>query len=205
MEPAVREQLLEAMLGVLGEKGRAGLLPEAILSGAAVSETEFAAEFGDLDAGLDVAYEQLTTRIAKAVRVGCAVVWPLGGAPRWPDHVRGGLEALLAELADDPLRAQTLIRTYPALGNGPQARYQAFVDAFAPMLTPGRAFSGVAEELPASVEMLAVGAAEAIIFEEVSSGRTAELPTLLPSILFGVLVPFLGPVAAATEMEKAQH
>jgi AcrR family transcriptional regulator len=205
MEPAVREQLLETMLGELGEKGRDGISLEAVLSKAGVSAEEFAAEYPALDASLDAAYEQLTTRISKAVRVGCAIVWPLGGHPQWPDHVRGGLETLLAELAADPLCTQTLIRIYPSLGNAAQARYQGFVDGFAPLLTLGRDFSGVAEELPDSVEMLAVGAAEAIVFEEVASDRTAELPSLLPSILFSVLVPFLGPVAAAAEMEKAQH
>jgi AcrR family transcriptional regulator len=205
MEAAVREQLLETMLGELGEKGRDGISLEAILSAAGISAEEFHSELGDLDTGLDLAYEQLTTRISKAVRVGCAIVWPLGGHPQWPDHVRGGLETLLAELAADPPCTQTLVRAYPSLGNAAQARYQAFVDGFAPLLTLGREFSGVAEELPGSVEMLAVGAAEAIVFEEVAAGRTADLPTLLPSILFSVLVPFLGPAAAAAEMEKAQH
>ena len=119
--------------------------------------------------------------------------------------MRAGLEALLAELADDPLRARTLIRTYPSLGNRAQARYQSFVNGFAPLLAAGREIAGVAGELPASVETLAVGAAEAIIFEEVASGRTTELPALLPSLLFSMLVPFLGPAAAAVEMEKAQH
>ena len=43
---------------------------------------------------------------------------------------------------------------------------------------------------------MAVGGAEAVIFEEVLSGRTEELPTLLPDILFTVLVPYIGPEAA---------
>jgi hypothetical protein len=53
------------------------------------------------------------------------------------------------------------------------------------------------------VEMLAVGAAEAIIFEEVEAGRAAQLPGLGPAILFSVLVPFLGPERASVEMERA--
>jgi AcrR family transcriptional regulator len=205
MEPAVREQLLELMLDELGEKGRKGISLPDVLARADVSEADFAAEFDDLDACLDVAYDQLTARIERAVRLGCAGAWPPGADPGWPDRVRAGLEALLAELTDDPLRARTLIRAYPSLGNRAQVRYQSFVNRFGPLLTGGREFSGAADQLPASVEMLAVGAAEAIVFEEVASGRAEGLPKLLPSILFSVLVPFLGPAAAAAEMEKAQH
>lgn len=204
MKPAVREQLLETVLGELGEKGRKRISLPAVLTGVDVSAQEFAAEFGDLDACLDAGYDQLTARILDAVRAACAQ-GPPRGEPRWPDQVREGLRTILVELADDPLRARTLVRAYPSLGNRAQARYQSFVDDFASLLADGRVRSGMAEELPASVEMLAVGAAEAIVFEEVASGRTDQLPALLPSILFSLLVPFLGPVAAAAEMEKAQH
>jgi hypothetical protein len=53
--------------------------------------------------------------------------------------------------------------------------------------------------------MLAVGAAEAIVFEEIEAGRAAQLPALAPAILFSVLVPFLGPEAASAEMQKARQ
>jgi hypothetical protein len=207
MEPAVREHLLELVLDELGEKGREQISLPAVLGALALTDQEFAAEYAGLDACLDAAYDLLTARITTAVEVGCRSG---GGGPlvdrgNWPTSVRGGLEALLAELADDPLRTRTLLRAYPALGNHAQARYQGFIEGFAPLLTKGREFSGVADQLPGSAEMLAVGAAEAILFEEVASGRTAELPQLLPSILFSVLVPFLGPGAAAAEMEKAQR
>jgi AcrR family transcriptional regulator len=207
MEPAAREQLLELMLRALGENGRKGISLAAVLSRAGVSGEEFAAEYPGLDACLDAAYDELTGRIFTAVGVGCrsGAGGPLPVAADWPTAVRGGLEALLAELAADPALARTLIRAYPSLGNRAQARHQGFVEGFAPLLAGGREFSGVADQLPASVEMLAVGAAEAIVFEEVASGRTTELPKLLPSILFSLLVPFLGPSAAAAEMEKAQH
>jgi hypothetical protein len=52
--------------------------------------------------------------------------------------------------------------------------------------------------------MLATGAAEAIIFEEVESGRAESLPAMLPSLVFSLLVPFLGPAHATAEMEKVR-
>jgi len=205
MRPELRERLLEAVLRELGEKGREGMSVTAVLAGLGVSRREFDAEFDDLDACVDAAYEELTSRIAAAVRDGCAGSSQSGSERAWPDRVRGGLEALLAELAADPLRARTLTRTYPALGPRGQARYQSFLDSFVPMLAPGREVSEVSRELPAIVESLAIGAVEAILFEEIACGRAEQLPALLPSLLFSVLVPVLGPVAAATEMEKAQR
>jgi hypothetical protein len=55
-------------------------------------------------------------------------------------------------------------------------------------------------ELPAEMELFAVGAAETILFEEIEAGRAAQLPALTPAILFSLLVPFLGPEAASAEM-----
>ena len=49
-----------------------------------------------------------------------------------------------------------------------------------------------------------MGAAEAIVFEEIAAGRTEALPGLGASILFSLLVPFLGPAGAAAEIEKSQ-
>lgn len=40
--------------------------------------------------------------------------------------------------------------------------------------------------------MLAIGAAEAIICEEIQAGRTAQLPAMAPTILVALLAPFLG-------------
>jgi AcrR family transcriptional regulator len=207
MEQAVREQLLEAMLGELGEKGREGLSLSAVLEKVGVSAGDFDAEFADVDACLDAAFERLTLQLDAAVRVSCST----GGEtlrprqPEWATRVRAGLDALLSELADRPSQASALIRGYPALGPSRQARYQSFVESFAAQLRVRREMSGIVDELPVHVDALAVGAAEAIVFEEVASGRTEELPQMGPSILFSILVPFLGPIAAAAEMEKAQQ
>jgi AcrR family transcriptional regulator len=207
MEPAVRERLEEAMLRELGERGREGLSVETALGEAGVSAEEFLAEYGDVDACVDGAYERLTIQLDAAMRVACAT----GGAvlaltePGWTTRVRAGLEATLAELADRPAIAKALTRAYPSLGPSQQARYQAFVERFAGQLRVRREMGGVDGELPESVDSLAVGAAEAIIFEEIVSGRAEQLPAMGPSILFSVLVPFLGASGASEEMQKAQQ
>jgi AcrR family transcriptional regulator len=205
MEPGVREQLLETALVELGREGREGISLVRVLGSVGVSAEEFGAEYASLDACLDAAYQQLSRRIDRAVRRGCSAAGSPGPNPPWPRRVWGGLEALLAELAAAPELARTLTRTYPSLGTEQQSRYLALVESFSPLLSEGRDHAGIAQELPGEVELLAVGAAEAIIFEEVSAGRARQLGTLGPSILFSLLVPFLGADQATAEMEKARY
>jgi AcrR family transcriptional regulator len=197
MEPVARERLLDAMLVELGTSGYSEMNVADALVLSAVSEAGFKAEFLDKDACLFAAYERLAERLLAKTAEGCA----FGG--EWPERVRGGLEALLGELAAQPLMARVAIRAFPSIGPEAYALYQGVIESFAPLLSEGRRFSRVGEELPAEVEMLAVGAAEAIVFEEVEAGRAAQLPSLGPAILFSLLVPFLGPEAASAEMQRA--
>jgi AcrR family transcriptional regulator len=199
MQAAARERLLEAMLSELDECGYDAMSVAGALDGAGVSRADFEAEFAGKDACLSAAYEQLTEGLTRRTTEGCA----LGG--EWPVCVRRGLEALLAELAAAPARARVAIRAFPAISPEARTRYEDFVEGFAPLLREGRAFATAGAELPREVEMLAVGAAEAIVFDEIEAGRAAQLPALAPAILFSVLVPFLGPEAASAEMQRAQE
>jgi AcrR family transcriptional regulator len=207
MDRAVRERLLEVVLTQLDSKGRESMSVAEVLSAADVAEGDFAAEYADLDACLADAYEHLTIQLDSVVRVGCATGGEQFVEPGvdWPTRVRAGLEALLEELAASPDLARVLTRSYPSLGPAQQARYQGFVESFVSVLRVRREMGGIVRELPGEVDALAIGAAEAIVFEEIASGRTEELPRMGPSILFSVLVPFLGPGGAGAEMEKARR
>jgi|GEM_PF-1638947 len=209
MASRAREQLLEAALIALGEDGREGLDAARLAARAGVAEAELTAAFTDLDACLDAAYAQLTARLAGVVRTGCERGRAgADGAPaaRWTAGVRGGLEALLAALATDPAQAVALVRSYPALGAAQRGRYEAFLAEFTPLLAEGRRLAAThGAELPEEIELLAVGAAEAITFEAVETGQAAALPEMAPAILFSLLVPFIGATAAAAEMEKAER
>jgi AcrR family transcriptional regulator len=194
-----RERLLDAMLEEMVQCGPDGVEVEAALGRAGLDGEQWLAEFVDKDACLFAAYEQLTERLACKTGEGCSL------GEDWPQRVRGGLEALLEELAGAPAVAQLLIGAFPAIGPAARARYQEFVESFAPLLAGGRELAGTGAELPREVEMLAVGAAEAIVFEEIEAGRAAQLRALAPAILFSVLVPFLGPEAASAEMQRASE
>ncbi len=194
-----RTRLLEAMLEELVEKGYPAVEVEAAVRRAHLGGAEWTALFPDKDECLVAAFDQLTEQLREAIVEGC-----LAGTD-WPGRVAGGLRALLARLASRAELAEALARTFPSIGPAAQRRYRTFVEGLAPLLAEGREASGMADELPGEVELLAVGAAEAIVFEQIQAGRTAELEALVPEIVFSVLVPFLGAGAASAAMEAERR
>jgi hypothetical protein len=188
MDPAARERLLEAMLAELEERGRDRIALADVLARSRVPAADFGADYAGVDDYLAAVHAEIAAELDRRIREGCRTAGDglPDGADEWPAQVWGGLTALLAELARRP------------------ARDQAFVESFGPRLAAGRRAAGAEQQLPTEVERLAIGAAEAIIFEEIASGRAEGLPAMGPSILFSLLVPFVGPTRAAAEMEKVR-
>ena len=60
-----------------------------------------------------------------------------------------------------------------------------------------------ATEQPMTAARGALGGAEAVIRREVMAGRGDELPRLLPDLVYGATVPFLGQEAALVMARKA--
>jgi AcrR family transcriptional regulator len=197
MDSQQRDKLLRAMLEELVGKGYGDASVETARKGAGVSAAEFEAEFGDKDGCLFAAYDRLTDTMVAQASADCERDEP------WPDRVRIGLERLLQAIAAQPEMARALTRSFPGIRPAAYERYVGLLSRFVPFMREGRDYSGVDEELPGEVELLAVGAAEAIIFSEVDAGRAERLPQMLPEILFSVLVPFMGPDRAADEMRSA--
>lgn len=197
MEKAQREKLLWAMMAELAEKGYKETTVETPLAVAGISAAEFEAEFADKDACLFAAYDYLTEFALSQATSDCE------SEREWPERLREGLKKLLEAIAAEPGMAKAMTRSFPGIRPSTYQRYVDLLSRFLPYMEEGRKYSGVAEELPGEVELLAVGAAEAIIFSEVDAGRAERLPKMMPEILFSVLVPFMGPDRAADEMRSA--
>src|SRR5262249_13449692 len=126
-----------------------------------------------------------------------------GSERPWPERISDGLDALLRALAAEPDVAKMAVVEVPAAGPQAHQRYRDAVERFLPFLEEGREHSGRAGELPPGLELMAVGGAEVIIFDEVVGGRVSGLHAMLPDIVFAVLVPFVGPEEAAEAMHAA--
>jgi hypothetical protein len=189
---------LEVMLEELGRHGYWEMSVVQARESVGVAAEEFEAEFIDKEECLFAAYDWLVEQTLKKARAGC------DGTESWPARIRAGLEQVLAELAARPEVANAMLRSFPEIGFMAYRRYLALLSRFIPFMREGRKYAEVTGELPADVELLALGAAKSIIFKEVEAGRAETLPTMMPEILFSILVPFLGPDRASEEMRAAE-
>lgn len=197
MDAQQRGKFLEMMLVELAQRGYGDASVERAMRASETPPSAFESEFADKDECLFAAYDLLTERVVEKAVGGC------DGGEDWPDRVRAGLLAVLRELAAEPEMAKVMVRSFPSIRPSCYERYVHFLGRFLPYMKEGRTYSGLAEDLPAEVELLAVGAAESIIFSELDAGRADRLPSLMPEILFSVLVPFIGPDRAADAMRSA--
>jgi AcrR family transcriptional regulator len=189
-----RERLLWSMVRVIAEKGYEAVTIADVVARAGVSRTTFYDEFANKDECLFAAYDRVIDELV-------AYVGDSFGSDRdWPQRISDGLDALLRALAAEPDVAQMAVVEVPAAGPQAHQRYRSAVERFLPFLEEGREYSGRASELPSGIELMAIGGAEVILFDEVIGGRVSSLPEMLPEIVFAVLVPFTGPEEAAASM-----
>jgi len=193
-----RERLLLAMIEEVAEHGYATVSIAKVVARANVSRQTFYEEFAGKEEALFEACDAMLDRLVELA--GSAYS---NGDP-WPIKVRLALRALLEELAANPEGARLITLELPAAGPSAHERYRQSTARFIPCFHTGREYGGRDGDLPRDTELMAVGGAEAIIFDEVAAGRVSRLPTLLPEILFTVLVPYLGPEQAVEQMRRAQ-
>jgi hypothetical protein len=116
--------------------------------------------------------------------------------------VRRGLAAFLNLLAAEPMLAQVCV--VEALAAGPRAleRRTRAMRAFQDLLMPpvGDALA-TSTAPPVAIEAM-VGGIYEVVYSRVTTQRTQELPTLLPSLLHSTLLPFVGPDIAAAEYQR---
>lgn len=194
-----RRRLLDAVLEELVEKGYSGTEIETAARRADLDGTAWSRCFADKDECLFAAFKQLTDQLRMAIEEGCA------SADDWSGKVAAGLRSLLERLAARADQAEALARTFPAIGPAAQACYQAFVEDLAPLLAIAREGVPAGPGLPAEVELLAIGAAEAIVFDRIQAGQAVQLPEIGPEILFSLLVPFVGARAAEEAMLRERE
>jgi hypothetical protein len=135
-------------------------------------------------------------------RTFAAIAADCDGERPWLTRASGGLNAIVELFATDPALAHTVM--VDALAAGPEARrlHEDALDRLAEQLDPGRELAA-GRELPEQISLMAVGAVSGLIFKEVLAGRAEQLPARMPDLLFTLLVPYLGPEAAAAEVRRA--
>lgn len=193
-----RERILWSMVRVVAERGFESVTVADVVERASVSRDTFYKLFRNKKECLLAAHgrviDGLVAHVSRAAE---------GGGP-WPLKIRRGLAACLEAFSAEPEVARVATVEVPAAGPEAQRRYRGALERLRPLFREGREYAQ-SDTLPPDTELMAVGGAEAVIFEEVVSGRTEDLPALLPDILFTVLVPYIGPEAAKAEGRRTRR
>jgi AcrR family transcriptional regulator len=194
-----RERLIAAMLRAASELGYREANVQDVIERAGVSRPTFYEHFSNKEAcflaAFDVTAERLRDRVSQAGRQG-------GDSLR--DRLRFGLETLLHFVATEPDAASTLIVEARAASVEAVMRRDDLLDYFA-----GCIDAQVRELLPDAPSHSPVTAAgivggvEALLYARLNKSETDDLDSLLPSMMYFLVLPFEGHEAASEELSVA--
>lgn len=177
-----RARIIEAMLESCAEKTYAGTTIADIVSRASISRTTFYKRFAGkrecFDATLDWCVERLTTAIRESHAAGDAPA----------EAVRKGAAAMLELMAVQPALAQLAMGEAAAVDPDVIQRYRK-------LLVPALEglWDAAGEPRRGSGDVaVSFGQAQILVFNQVVAGRTAQLPELLPELVYIALLPFAG-------------
>jgi AcrR family transcriptional regulator len=191
-----RQLILAAMIRVVGAKGYRETAVADVIEEANTSRTTFYKHFEDKHDCFLAAYEMLVEQVFNEVVANC------DGEATWVSRMTGGLTTIVDRFAVDPALARTAVVEVAAAGADARQLHWDAVARFTEYLDAGRELAE-GKELPANISLMSAGAVSGLIFDELLAGRAAQLPSRLPDLLFAMLVPYVGPQAAAAEMRRA--
>lgn len=185
-----RKAILEAMIRVVGSKGYTAASVADVVTEADASRTTFYKHFADKRDCFLAAYDLGAARIVGAASAGCAQ------GRSWAERAEGGLVAVVELLGRDTALARTVVVEIVVAGAEGRRHHQATISRLAELLEANRRAPRAAE-LPTNTALMAVGAVAGLLFDCLQADKVADLPGLLPELRFALLVPYLGPRAAA--------
>jgi AcrR family transcriptional regulator len=190
-----RERLFDGLVHTVAEKGYINARVEDICQAAGVTRPAFYAQFAGKEDAFIATYRYGTELLYSVIHAAHYSVEP------WRTSVRYGLRALLTTLASVPTFATMAVVEINAVGPIARDERERLLRRFGGFFldAPRSSIPGLVplDELITSV----VGGLYANIYRHVAAGNVAELPSLLPPLTYFALVPFLGPEAAAAELD----
>jgi AcrR family transcriptional regulator len=190
-----RELILAAMIRVVGSKGYKETSVADVIEETPTSRTTFYKYFEDKHDCFLAAYDMLVEQVFAEVVANC------DGNQPWLERVETGLSTIVKLFALDPELARTAVVEVAAAGADARQRHWNAVARFTAYLEDGRELAD-GRELPENISLMSAGAVSGLIFDELLAGRAAQLQAMLPDLLFAMLVPYIGPSAAAEEMRR---
>jgi AcrR family transcriptional regulator len=189
-----RRKIVEALIVCVAEKTYAGTTISDIVSRAAVSRTTFYKRFGDKRSCFDAALSHCVATLRETARGA------IGPDDPPPLAVHKAIAATLQLLATNPGLAHLVFGE--AVNVEPTA-FGRYRNDLVPQIQALWEAKGERPE-PRSDPQLALGRAQVLIFNKISAGTVAELPQLLPELVYLILLPFGGHDVAVEQSRLAQ-
>lgn len=168
---------------------------EDIIAHAGVSRRTFYEHFKNREHAFLAAYD------AGVAQLFQRVVGAVDAADTLPAKVREGLASFLLYLANEPAFARMCIVEVLAAGPEALARRDQAMKGFATLLSENARLLMPADGPPAP-ELLAetiVGGIYEAVYTRIRRDEYQALPELLPDLMYGMLVPYVGPKEASGE------
>jgi AcrR family transcriptional regulator len=191
-----RERLIAAMLRAASELGYRATNVQDVIERAGVSRPTFYEHFGNKEACFLAAFDITAKRLRERVNAAAKK-----GGEDWHKRLRFGLETLLHFVATEPEAARTLIVEARAASVEAVLRRDALLDHFATCIDAQvRAYY---PEAPAHSPITAagiVGGCEALLYSRLNKGELGDLDSLLPSMMYFLVLPYDGHEVASKEL-----
>jgi AcrR family transcriptional regulator len=188
-----RERLIVAMLSAAADLGYLETNVQDVIDRAGVSRPTFYEHFSNKEdcflAAFDTSAERLRATVQSAARSGGKV---------WRDRVRLGLEALLRFASHEPDTARTMVVEARAASATAVRRRVELLDDFAECLdTEARKLLPGSRSHTALTASGIVGGVESLLYSRLCKQEYDQLESLLPSLMYFVVLPYEGHEAAA--------
>jgi AcrR family transcriptional regulator len=187
-----RERLIIAMLNAAAELGYLGTNVQDVIDRAGVSRPTFYEHFSNKEDCFLAAFDTSAARLRKKIEVAVRK-----GGDVWRDRVRFGLEALLVFSRSEPDTARTVVVEARAASAAAVRRRVELLDDFA------RCLDEEARNLlpsPLSQNRLTapgiVGGIESLLYSRLCKQEYDQLQSLLPAMMYFVVLPYEGHEAA---------
>jgi AcrR family transcriptional regulator len=186
-------KVIEAMAAVCAERSFAATTISEVVRRAGISSRTFYKLFESKRACFEAAIAAFVTELEAAVAAARAET------DSWTEEVRAAITAILELSAAKPDFAKLAFVESGAVDPALVEHYRL---ALAAALQYRPAPEGETPEFNAAA-LAAFGQAQMLIVDQITSGRGAQLPELLPDLLFVALLPFVGHEEALRAVQLA--
>lgn len=199
-EAVARSQRLRILAGItsaVAERGYQATSVTDVVSHAGVSRKTFYQQFEGKDECFAVAYSEEMERLLEVT----LSAFEDEGQP-WVARLRAALTALCAALAANPAAARMCFVEAPSGGPVTAECRREALRGLLPLFeaAPDDALQGL--PFGEALRLGRIGDLGEMLQHEIAAGAGGTLPRLVPQLTYMMVLPFLGPEAAARELER---